>query len=1251
MNATHVCGLVVGWLSDYYLAATLLLCATLAGWRWIRQPAHRVMAAWIVLVELIALALACAMPFWPRVSLIAAAPQEVAVTSPVIDEQPRLAQPRIVLPPEAQWRDVPRESLTPDVDRSTVPSAAPKHRWMWTELIAVGYLAGAAVSGLWLGWGAAATTWLCKQAQPVPDALQAELARICSRHTPCAVSRFDLHASTNLSTCQAGGTRRVPATPCLLLSRHVPYAVAVGVLRPTIILPAALTESSPTTALHAVLAHEWAHIRNRDLWLLAVGRCLLVVLFAHPVFWWLRRAIRSDQELLADAVAAGDNRQGYAEDLLRLIRKTTHPSPMAISAAMGLWEGSSQLSRRIAMLLDETFHVDPTGSRRWKRHALAVLVALGTACSIVTMQPARSAEEQASLAVAPSDAADDRADDSFLFLVPRYQTRLEPALEKQLKLTADQKKRLEDISRQFYFVDMQKFYQEHKNAPRHEALAAFSRWERGRHMAVRKQVDAILTPRQKRTLRDLAFPEAAESRLQDRTNWERLRLTKDQEDGLLLLEGEADRRYNSRATADKLLAVLTPQQRRQLRDGPLGSGGRTLSTTTEVGDDGGLVDIPTPFPYPDISDEAVQNQLKLDATQRSRLREILGDSPNLTALFLRASKPDRSSKEGRTGGLVLTGLDEPMVEGDLSLNRAAVAAKKLSPEERARLRAETIKELTEKMDRELERQDAELARQPLMRLKDDLLKRFESLLTSEQLAAYKDLAVRNMAEMMLCDPKVLAKIAASDQQKAELRRILESEPEPAQVCREMGEKMLKLLTPQQREELRRQIDNEMSGRSLGEQANAAAPAESKAEKKAAPAAAKPTPEPPPDADMVVMGGSHSTAAGGDDEEGPKDIISLPEYPLLMQRPVVKQLNITADQRKKLLDIAARFRSDTTELSKEAERKKLSREELSKLFARRQPEMFADVRKRAQEVLTPAQSQTLKELSLRGFAATRLLFPDAAAKLDLTRQQQEELHSTAKECHDRDMKLVRKIVEKMVAVFDPQQQSQLREAAIGPLGPNQGAYNLITLKGESNPTRIPFVFPYPDFSQKEVRKQLGLGPEQEKRVQDIMGGDSTLTDKLVREAQKIPSAERTTVKRGGADFARDGSYTFSTEVNQHLMAEREKESAEHRKQPLVKRTIELRRQFEKLLTPAQLASYRDMAFQNIAEVAVSDPVMLDQIGATAKQRAAVRRHQWELYEVMQQFACEMGEKELKLLTPEQREKLQQEIDRRMSGQGS
>ncbi len=246
-----------------------------------------------------------------------------------------------------------------------MPPVSPQPRWSWIELPAAAYLASAGLVVAWLIWGAVAATWACRHAADAPEPFREELARIV-------------------------GDGRVPR---LLVSSRVTTAVALGLRRPTIVLPAGLLAEGPPQALCAVLTHEWAHIRNGDLWLLAMGRCLLVLLFAHPLFWWLRRAIRGDQELLADAAAAGDNRPAYAEELLRLARKTVGRSPIAASAAVGIWESSSQLSRRIAMLLDENFQVEPSAPRRWRYRALGLLAILGAACSLVTLQPGRSSGE------------------------------------------------------------------------------------------------------------------------------------------------------------------------------------------------------------------------------------------------------------------------------------------------------------------------------------------------------------------------------------------------------------------------------------------------------------------------------------------------------------------------------------------------------------------------------------------------------------------------------------------------------------------------------------------------------------------------------------------------------------------------------------------------------------------------------------------------------------------------------------------
>ena len=122
-----------------------------------------------------------------------------------------------------------------------------------------------------------------------------------------------------------------------------------------------------------------------------------------------------------------------------------------------------------------------------------------------------------------------------------------------------------------------------------------------------------------------------------------------------------------------------------------------------------------------------------------------------------------------------------------------------------------------------------------------------------------------------------------------------------------------------------------------------------------------------------------------------------------------------------------------------------------------------------------------------------------------------------------------------------------------------------------------------------------------------------------------------------------------DLDKNLKKDRETQQAELEKQPLVKMGIELRTQFEALLTPEQLTAYKELAFQNIAHSAVDDPLMLNQIGASDQQRAALQRLEMESTESNQRFIRAMGEKMLNVLTPAQQEKLREEIDRRMSGQ--
>ena len=135
-------------------------------------------------------------------------------------------------------------------------------------------------------------------------------------------------------------------------------------------------------------AHEWAHISNGDLALLAGWRLLLPILLLHPLYWRLRQRVRLDQELLADASALMcADRTAYAESLLDWSRSAISSRLSASSAMLALWERPSQLYKRVAALLDPRWNVETDCPRRWKMTAWGTTLAAALLLSSVTQRP------------------------------------------------------------------------------------------------------------------------------------------------------------------------------------------------------------------------------------------------------------------------------------------------------------------------------------------------------------------------------------------------------------------------------------------------------------------------------------------------------------------------------------------------------------------------------------------------------------------------------------------------------------------------------------------------------------------------------------------------------------------------------------------------------------------------------------------------------------------------------------------------
>ncbi len=339
------------WLWDFYFAATLLLGGELLACLFARQPARRNALAWATAVGLLALAFLTTLPNWSRLHLLSPAPPAPAWTA---DLQPAVGQtiPQTPVIPAATAQDLPPGVFPAATQNVVIDSGV-------IALYAVS--AGSVAVLCWLALGAWQVRRLRAAAAPAPTEI---------------LQLFKQLAQTSEKKVQLG------------VLADLPVPVAVGLSKPCILLPQTLVAQANREQLRSVLAHELAHVEHRDLWLLALLRSLMVLLWPHPLFWFLRRRVRLDQEILADAAAAALTSRGeYAEQLVTLARTATQIRLPRLASSVGLWEKPSQLKERITLLLDEKLTILRSCSRRWRVGTFVALVGVALGLSLVTLTP------------------------------------------------------------------------------------------------------------------------------------------------------------------------------------------------------------------------------------------------------------------------------------------------------------------------------------------------------------------------------------------------------------------------------------------------------------------------------------------------------------------------------------------------------------------------------------------------------------------------------------------------------------------------------------------------------------------------------------------------------------------------------------------------------------------------------------------------------------------------------------------------
>ncbi len=156
-----------------------------------------------------------------------------------------------------------------------------------------------------------------------------------------------------------------------LEARQLTTPVAFGILRPTIVVPAAFCTTFSRRQQDTMLAHELAHLASSDAGWRLVSDLLCALIWWQPLIWWSRRRLNAASERAADeaSLLVPGGPRALASCLVSVGRRLMRPRSLAWQSVEGGGLRSG-LARRVQSLLEMSNGEVANGSwsspRRWR---------------------------------------------------------------------------------------------------------------------------------------------------------------------------------------------------------------------------------------------------------------------------------------------------------------------------------------------------------------------------------------------------------------------------------------------------------------------------------------------------------------------------------------------------------------------------------------------------------------------------------------------------------------------------------------------------------------------------------------------------------------------------------------------------------------------------------------------------------------------------------------------------------------------
>ncbi len=209
---------------------------------------------------------------------------------------------------------------------------------------------------------------------------------------------------------RVGKALGVAVLPPVFTSPEIRGPVAVGLLRPRVILPNGMAESNAGDSLREVLVHECAHVLRLDAWVGLLQRLAGAIFWPHLLVHFASGQLtRAREELCDNHVLRCSDPRGYARTLLTL---TEQCWPLVgIRPGLGLLGARWALADRVAGILDARRRLMTRPTLRMKVTVGISLAATALAAWGIQLDRTARAGESSDNAVDTKATAPDRPKD------------------------------------------------------------------------------------------------------------------------------------------------------------------------------------------------------------------------------------------------------------------------------------------------------------------------------------------------------------------------------------------------------------------------------------------------------------------------------------------------------------------------------------------------------------------------------------------------------------------------------------------------------------------------------------------------------------------------------------------------------------------------------------------------------------------------------------------------------------------------